>query len=406
MASARRTLLVTNHDRPLKGQSLLGRPANASPPFLHGLRCLLGGVHPRKNPWRRSVLRAILFSFIVGFFWGLLSFVDLDDSSDISPPHVFFFDPIRAPPPAEEQERLPDPFDKLLIIVTPTYNRAFQGYHLSRLAHTLKLVPPPLLWIVVETKTATAETADILRRSGVMYRHLVCRKNTSVNLHRDVRQRHTALKHIRLHRLDGIVYMADDDNIYSLDLFDRLRQIRYLYHQICLKRLRQRSIRFDMSGNGSYMLLQMNYLLISICVYRRFGTWPVAMLAQSKNKVILQGPVCNGRKVIGWHTNRKGNNHRRFHVDISGFAFNSSVLWNPRRWMYPKDIIRLLDTVTERFEDTRFIEQIVEDEGQLEGLPNDCSRIMNWRLQLESRSLVYPRGWQISKNLNTVVPLN
>lgn len=57
-------------------------------------------------------------------------------------------------------------------------------------------------------------------------------------------------------------------------------------------------------------------------------------------------------------------------------------------------------------QDTGFIEQIVEDEGQLEGLPNDCSRIMNWRLQLESRSLVYPRGWQISENLNTVVPLN
>ncbi|URD77308.1 glycosyltransferase family 43 protein [Musa troglodytarum] len=148
--------------------------------------------------------------------------------------------PHRAPPPAEEQERLADPFDKLLIIVTPTYNRAFQGYHLSRLAHALKLVPPRLLWIVVETKTATAETADILRRSGVTYRHLVCRKNTSVNLHRDVRQRHTALKHIRLHRLDGIVYLADDDNVYSLDLSHRPRRIR------------------------------------------RFGTWPVARLAQSK----------------------------------------------------------------------------------------------------------------------------
>ncbi|KAJ8512185.1 hypothetical protein OPV22_002619 [Ensete ventricosum] len=72
-----------------------------------------------------------------------------------------------------------------------------------------------------------------------MCRHLVCRKNSSVNVHRDVRQRNTALKHIRLHRLDGIVYFADDDSICSLDLFDRLRQIR------------------------------------------RFGTWPVAMLAQS-----------------------------------------------------------------------------------------------------------------------------
>ncbi|CAL9124468.1 unnamed protein product [Musa textilis] len=66
------------------------------------------------------------------------------------------------------------------------------------------------------------------------------------------------------------------------------------------------------------------------------------MLAQSKNKVILEGPVCNGRRVIGWHTNRKGNNRRRFHVDISGFAFNSRILWNPRRF---EDLQLWLDTM-------------------------------------------------------------
>lgn len=41
----------------------------------------------------------------------------------------------------------------------------------------------------------------------------------------------------------------------------------------------------------------------------------------------------------------------------------------------------------------------------MEALPHDCSRIMNWRLQLEAKHLVYPRGWQTSKNLDAIVPL-
>lgn len=60
---------------------------------------------------------------------------------------------------------------KLVIVVTPTYNRAAQGYYLNRLAHTLRLVEPPLLWIVVEGgETVTRETALLLSKSGVMYR--------------------------------------------------------------------------------------------------------------------------------------------------------------------------------------------------------------------------------------------
>lgn len=86
-------------------------------------------------------------------------------------------------------------------------------------------------------------------------------------------------------------------------------------------------------------------------IYRRFGTWPVAMLAQSKNKATLEGPVCNGSQVIGWHTNEKSKKLRRFHVDMSGFAFNSSILWDPKRWGRPtSDPIRQLDTVREGFQ--------------------------------------------------------
>lgn len=254
---------------------------------------------------------------------------------------------------------------KLLIVVTPTYNRAFQGYYLHRLSQVLKLVNPPVLWIVVEMSAQSPETASILRNAGVMYRHLVCHKNLTNIKDRGVEQRNAALEHIEVHRLDGIVYFADDDNIYSLELFESIRGVS------------------------------------------RFGTWPVAMLAQSKNKAILEGPVCNGSKVIGWHTNEKSKRLRRFHVDMSGFAFNSTILWDPRRWSRPfLNPIRQLDTVKEGFQETTFIEQVVAEESQMEGLPDGCGKIMNWHLHLDSHGVAYPRGWLLQRNLDAVLSID
>ncbi|GJR76740.1 probable beta-1,4-xylosyltransferase IRX9H [Tanacetum coccineum] len=234
---------------------------------------------------------------------------------------------------------------KQVIVVTPTYNRALQAFYLNRLGHVLRLVPSPILWIVVEMNVASTETTNVFRGMGVMYRHLVCGKNlTDVN-DRGVHQRNTALEHIEHHKLDGIVYFADDDNVYSLELFETLRDIS------------------------------------------RFGTWPVAMVAQSKNKATLEGPVCNGSQV----TNEKSKRLRRFHVDMSGFAFNSTILWDPKRWgKRSSALIRQVDTVKEGFQETTFIEQLVEDESQMEATPCGCSKIMNWHLHLEAHGLAYP----------------
>ncbi len=123
---------------------------------------------------------------------------------------------------------------KLLIVVTPTYNRAFQAYYLTRLAHTLKLVPPPFLWIVVEMGAQSLETASLLRQTGIMYRHLVCEKNLTNIKDRGIHQRNVALAHIEQHQLDGIVYFADDDNVYTLELFEELRKIRYNQYLLAL----------------------------------------------------------------------------------------------------------------------------------------------------------------------------
>lgn len=330
---------------------------------------------------KRSLLR-FFFCFLLGFLLAISPFFDLGLegalSSTILPttqhPRLFrseissarrelgtIFNPASAQSGLKEMAAIPETGSKLLIIVTPTYNRALQSYYLHRLGQTLWLVPPPLLWIVVEMESASDETAEVLRKTGVMYRHLVCKKNSKEVKDRGVHQRNTALEHIENHHLDGIVYFADDDNIYSLQLFSQLREIR------------------------------------------RFGTWPVAMLAQSKNSATLEGPICNGSRVIGWNTNERSKRLRRFHVDMSGFAFNSTIIWNPKIWyLGASNSARQLDTVREGFQETTFIEQLVEDESQMEGLPHRCSKIMNWHLHLEAKHLVYPKRWQVSSNLDAV----
>jgi putative beta-1,4-xylosyltransferase IRX9 len=70
---------------------------------------------------------------------------------------------------------------------------------------------------------------------------------------------------------------------------------------------------------------------------RRFGSWPVAIHAGNKYRVALQGPICKGNRVTGWHTDtvqRKGA-VRRFPIGFSAFAFNTTMLWDPQRWNRP-----------------------------------------------------------------------
>ncbi|KAM7256049.1 hypothetical protein ACFE04_011790 [Oxalis oulophora] len=345
--------------------------------------------------WRRALFHFFV-CFAVGVFIGITPLLSIDSSVNLTQNHqLFSFDMISSLEnvgqnnvtfdlPANKSETLDGFFAttsdsktfleessieirKLLIIVTPTYNQPFQAYNLKRLAHTLKLVPPPLLWIVVEVTSQSEETADILRRTGVMYRHLVCNKNLTDVIDRRIEQRNTALSHIEKHHLDGIVYFADEDNIYSTNLFEHMRDTR------------------------------------------RFGTWPVAQLIGDKSKAIWGGPVCNGTNVIGWHLDRSSRRfqaYRRFHTEMSGFAFNSTILWDPKRWHRPLEPIRQLASVKDGSQVSEFVEKVVEDESQMECLLPNFSSIMVWRVQLESSIFSYPNDWVLKSNLNVVTPFS
>jgi putative beta-1,4-xylosyltransferase IRX9 len=69
--------------------------------------------------------------------------------------------------------------------------------------------------------------------------------------------------------------------------------------------------------------------------FRRFGSWPVAIHVGTKYRAVLEGPICKGNRVMGWHTVQtvqKKSSTRRFPIGFSAFAFNSTMLWDPQRW--------------------------------------------------------------------------
>lgn len=227
-----------------------------------------------------------------------------------------------------------------VIIVTPTSSKIpFQEVLLRRLANTIKLVPQPLLWIVVEPPTESTELSEILRKTGIMYRHLVSKENFT-GLEAELNhQRNLALKHIEHHRLSGIVHFAGLSNGYDLEFFHQLRDIEV------------------------------------------FGTWPVALLAATRKKVIIEGPVCDSSQVIGWHL-RNVNNESVSPtppIHVSSFAFNSSILWDPERWGRTSSV---QDTSQNSI---KIVKQVVlEDESKLSGIPPEgCSRIMQWRFNFQ-----------------------
>jgi hypothetical protein len=70
---------------------------------------------------------------------------------------------------------------------------------------------------------------------------------------------------------------------------------------------------------------------------RRFGSWPVAIHVGNKYRTVLEGPICKGNRITGWHTDTvqmKGV-ARRFPIGFSAFAFNTTMLWDPQRWNHP-----------------------------------------------------------------------
>ncbi|CAM0879598.1 unnamed protein product [Alopecurus aequalis] len=252
----------------------------------------------------------------------------------------------------------------LLLIVTVTGQKddgsQSQAAALTRLGHTLRHVAPPLLWIVVGAENSSAAAVQVLRGTGVMFRHVTyAAENTTTGDADDEadRQRNVALSHIERHRLAGVVHFAGACGVYDLRFFQELRQTR------------------------------------------GFAAWPTATVSSTHQRIRVQGPTCDSSKITGWYSKDSDTNatstppvtaqdtgaiHNSSglspEINISGLGFRSSILWDSERF---RNRNNTLEGETQDF--IRLVRQMaVGDEDERIGIRTDCSEspIMLWNLDM------------------------
>ncbi|XP_008935329.1 PREDICTED: galactosylgalactosylxylosylprotein 3-beta-glucuronosyltransferase 1-like [Merops nubicus] len=127
-----------------------------------------------------------------------------------------------------------------IFVITPTYSRPVQKAELTRLANTFLHVQN-LHWVVVEdSPRRTNLVSNLLEKAGLNFTHLNVETPKSLKLGlswipshtpRGTLQRNLGLRWLRdsfssTSPPEGVVYFADDDNTYSLELFEEVRAIK------------------------------------------------------------------------------------------------------------------------------------------------------------------------------------
>lgn len=244
-----------------------------------------------------------------------------------------------------------------IYVITPTYARPVQLAELTRLGNTLRLVPS-LYWVLVEDAPRRTELVSrFLARVGLPCTHLhvpTPRRYKRAGLPRATEQRNAGLAWVRQqHQLRrqppwapaggsrlpppeqpaaGVVYFADDDNTYSVELFQEMRTTR------------------------------------------KVSVWPVGLVGGRR----YERPVVENGKVVGWYTGWRAD--RPFAVDMAGFAVSLQViLSNPkaafkRRGSQPG------------MQESDFLKQITTV-GELEPKANNCTKILVWHTRTEKVNL-------------------
>uniref|UniRef100_A0A3P9HNL8 Galactosylgalactosylxylosylprotein 3-beta-glucuronosyltransferase n=2 Tax=Oryzias latipes TaxID=8090 RepID=A0A3P9HNL8_ORYLA len=240
--------------------------------------------------------------------------------------------PARGPPPTT------------IFVITPTYARLVQKAELTRLSQTFLHVPQ-LHWIVVEdSPQKTPLVTDLLKKSGLVYTHLHVPTAKDHKLQegdpnwlkpRGVQQRNEGLRWLREDRraeaggdnLQGVVYFADDDNTYSLQVFEEMRSTQ------------------------------------------RVSVWPVGLVGGMK----YERPVVEGGKVVRFHTGWRPN--RPFPIDMASFAVSLKlVLANPEACFDGNAPMGLLES--------SFLQGLVTID-ELEPKADNCTKVLVWHTRTE-----------------------
>ncbi|CAI5996113.1 unnamed protein product [Closterium sp. NIES-65] len=279
---------------------------------------------------------------------------------------------------------------RLVMVVTPTYPRAYQALYLSHLANTLRAVAPPLLWIVVEGANKTEETAQALKQTAaqclphgdpacrtVNFLHLAAGTREMAKWNKAVAQRNAALQHIEAHRMDGVIYFADDDNVYAPQLLEEVRAIRVV---------------------GVFpvgFLFSADYAAVN----------PGKPSRPFVERPLVQRASDGVARVVGWETfewsipkGKRGGAYRSFCSDMAGFAFSSRLLWTRLTSIpgYPRHPVRF-QAIWGGYLETTFLSRLLPSPAYLQPIARDATDVWVWHMHAEAeKTFQYPaKAWTL-----------
>ncbi|XP_076441594.1 galactosylgalactosylxylosylprotein 3-beta-glucuronosyltransferase 3-like isoform X2 [Babylonia areolata] len=233
-----------------------------------------------------------------------------------------------------------------IYLITPTHTRTEQKAELVRLSHTLLHIYN-IHWIVIEdSEMKTPLVTNFLSTCGLNYTHLsvltppeVKMKDTDPNWlkPRGVLQRNAGLSWLRetarTQNLEpAVVYFADDDNTYSLQLFEEMRSTK------------------------------------------KVSVWPVGLVGGLR----YESPIVTRGTVTGWYTYWKPQ--RPFAMDMAGFAVNLRlILQHPNA--------QFTNAVQRGYQESTLLTGLGIMLSDLEPKANGCTKVLVWHTRTEKTSL-------------------
>lgn len=208
-----------------------------------------------------------------------------------------------------------DTDNQFINIVTCTYPRPYRINYLSHLKKILIGIPK-IRWIVVDDNDhKDPELIEFLPDFAILLNYGPTKDKGNA-------QRNYAWEYIYDNKLDGIIYNADDDNVYDKQLFNEIRKTI------------------------------------------KFGIMPVGNLSTRDGQT--ERPILdkNGR-FKGWNSYWQ----RKYSTDMAGFCFHSSVLNKIKKpfWSH-KGFAG----------ETEFISKILQSPHDMEFLCNNCTETYVW----------------------------
>ncbi|MXQ80126.1 hypothetical protein E5288_WYG013725 [Bos mutus] len=222
-----------------------------------------------------------------------------------------------------------------------------------------------------------------LARAGLPSTHLhvpTPRRYKRPGLPRATEQRNAGLawlrqRHGHQRAQPGVLFFADDDNTYSLELFQEVR-----CHSRKSPKGSSSCLRQDLlTGSGACPLGTMQPILLTCTIRwmrttRKVSVWPVGLVGGRR----YERPLVENGKVVGWYTGWRAD--RPFAIDMAGFAVSLQVILSN-----PKAVFKRRGSQP-GMQESDFLRQITTVE-ELEPKANNCTKVLVWHTRTEKVNL-------------------